>query len=263
MKNIISLLFISLLFTSCEKVIELDYKSNQSNIIIEGNISNESGPYFVKITKSISLSDTASYPTIDNAIVMISDNAGNNESLTPQGKGMYRTNTLKGIEGRTYTLTVKVEDQIYIAQSTMPQRVAFDGIKVEEFTFGGEIERNLIPTYLDPITKGNHYRFVLSVNQKPVNQHLILNDEVLNGVVNTLKLEINDNDLKLKLGDVVTIKMQCIDNKVALFYNTLVLMADNGPGGSTTPSNPPSNISNGALGIFSAHTAETKAITIP
>lgn len=263
MKNIIIVLFIVLLFTSCEKIIDLDYKSNQSNIIIEGNISNEPGPYFVKITKSISLSDTSTNPTVDNAIVLINDNAGNSESLTPQGKGIYRTNTLKGIEGRSYTLTVKAENQTYTAQCTMPQPVPFDGIKVDAFTFGGETERNLIPTYLDPIAKGNNYRFVLSVNQKLVNQHLILNDEVLNGVVNTLKLEINDNDLKLKLGDVVTIKMQCIDNKVALFYNTLVLMADNGPGGSTTPSNPPSNISNGALGIFSAHTAETKTITIP
>lgn len=241
---------------------DLNYKDNQSNIVIEGNITNEAGPYFVKITRSISLSATGTYPTIDNALVRINDDAGNSETLTPQGNGVYQTNTLTGVEGRTYTLTVKAENQTYTSQSAMPQQVPFDSIKVEKITIGGEAERNLIPIYLDPIAKGNNYRFVLSVNNKLVNQHLIQKDEIKNGVVNTLRLEINDEDLKLKPGDVVALEMQCIDNKVALYYTTLALIADSGPGGGTTPNNPPTNITNEALGIFSAHTVEAKSITI-
>ena len=148
-------------------------------------------------------------------------------------------------------------------QSTMPQKVLFDSIKVEKLVITGETEYNLIPIYNDPIAKGNNYRFVLSVNSKLINQHFIQNDEVKNGVVNTLRLEINDNDLKLKAGDLVAIRMQCIDKKVALYYTALALIADNGPGGGTTPNNPPGNISNGALGVFSAHTIEMKSVTIP
>lgn len=263
MKNIISIISIALLLTSCEKKVDLKYKDNKSNIIIEGNITNEAGPYIVKITKSISLKETGAYPTIDNAVVTISDDAGNSEALTPQGNGTYRTNLLNGVQGRTYTLTVKTENQTYTAKSTMPQRVIFDSIKVEEIIFTGETEYNLIPVYHDPITKGNNYRFVLSVNNKLINQQLIQNDEVKNGVVNTLRLEINDDDLKIKKGDLVNIQMQCIDKNVGLYYKTLALMADSGPGGGTTPNNPPGNLSNGALGLFSAHTVETKVITIP
>jgi hypothetical protein len=121
----------------------------------------------------------------------------------------------------------------------------------------------LIPVYKDPITKGDNYRFVLSVNNKLINQHFIQNDELKNGLVNTFRLEINDDDLKLKRGDVVDIKMECIDKAVALFYKTLALIGDSGPGGGTTPNNPPNNISNGALGIFSAHSVATKRVTIP
>ena len=263
MKNSISIMLIVLLFTSCEKTVELKYKSNQSRITIDGNITNETGPYFVKITKSISLSDTGHYPTIDNAVVIISDNAGNSETLTPQGNGMYRTNTLTGAPGRTYTLTVNAENQTYTAKSTMPQLVPFDSIKVEQFTFGGDIERNIIPIYTDLIGRGNNYRFVLSVNNKLINQHFVQNDEVTNGVVNTVRLEIDDNTLKLKTGDSITLKMQCIDKKVGLYYTTLALMGDSGPGGGTTPNNPLSNISNGALGIFSAHTVEEKSKFLP
>lgn len=249
----------ALFFASCEKVIDLKYKSNQSTIVIEANISNGPGPYFVKITKSIFLPETGNYPTVDNAVVSINDDAGNNEILTPQGNGMYSTTTLNGVAGRTYTLTVQAENHTYTAQSTMPQQVPFDSIKVEKLVIIGETEYNIIPVYNDPVAKGNNYRFVLSVNNKLINQHFVQNDEVKNGVVNTVGLQINDNDLDFKAGDSITIKMQCIDKNVALFYTALALMGDSGPGGGTTPNNPPNNISNGALGVFSAHTVQEKS----
>jgi hypothetical protein len=263
MKNILCISACILLLTGCEKKVTLQYKANQSNIVIQGNITNEPGPYLVKITRSISLPDTGSYPVIDNAIVTIGDDAGNSETLTPQGMGNYSTSALQGVEGRTYTLTVKTGDHTYTTQSTMPRRVAFDSIKVEQFRFAGDSERNIIPIYTDPVEKGNNYRFVLWVNGKLINQHFVQNDEVRNGVVNTARLEINDDDLKLKKGDLIGIEMQCIDKNVALYYTTLALIADNGPGGGTTPNNPPGNISNGALGLFSAFTTERRSGTIP
>lgn len=263
MKNIIGVVLIALALAGCEKVVDLKYKGNQSRIVIEGNITNEAGPYWVKITRSIALPETGTYSTIDNAVVTISDNAGNSETLTAQGNGAYRTASLTGIEGRTYTLTVIADNQTYTAQSTMPQRVSFDSIKVEKLAITGDTERNLIPVYTDPVVKGNNYRFVLSINNKLINQHLVQNDVVKNGVVNTIRLEINDDDLELKAGDVCTLEMQCIDAKVALFYTTLALMGDSGPGGGTTPNNPPGNISNNALGIFSAHTVQKRSTILP
>jgi hypothetical protein len=264
MRNIVGIILIAVLFAGCEKVVNLDYKSNQSRIVIEGNITNEAGPYFVKITKSIYLPETGSYPTVDNAVVTISDDAGNSETLTPLGNGTYSTTRLAGVQGRTYTLNVQAESQTYTAQSIMPQRVPFDSIKVEKLVVTGETEYNLIPVYKDPEARGNNYRFLVTHNNKLINQHLVQNDEVKNGVVNTMRLEINhDDDLKFVQGDEISVKMQCIDANVGLFYKTLALMGDSGPGGGTTPNNPPSNLSNGALGIFSAHTVETRSVTIP
>lgn len=263
MKNILIMLFITLLVAGCEKTVELTYKSNQSRIIIEGNITNQAGPYVVRISKSVALSETGSYPVINDAVVVMSDDAGNSETLLAQGNGIYHSNTLSGVEGRTYTLTVTAENQTYAAQSTMPVRIPFDSIKVEEIVFTGETEYNLIPVYSDPVAKDNIYRFVLSVNGRLINQHFVQNDEVKNGVVNTSRLEVNDDDLELKSGDLIGIKMQCVDKKTGLFYTTLALMGDSGPGGGTTPNNPPNNFSNGALGLFSAHTEESKSVVIP
>jgi hypothetical protein len=92
---------------------------------------------------------------------------------------------------------------------------------------------------------------------------LVQNDEVRNATINTVRLEINDDDLELKSGDLISIKMQCIDEAVGLFYTSLALMGDSGPGGGTTPNNPPGNISGGALGVFSACTVETRRVVTP
>src|SRR5262245_49450688 len=123
------ILFFALVLAGCEKKVDITYKNNASTIVIAGAVTNEAGPYFVNISKSLPLSSTEAYPTIDNAVVRISDNAGNRELLTAQGNGRYRTNSLHGEAGRTYTLTVQMADQTYTAQSTMPQVVPFDSIK--------------------------------------------------------------------------------------------------------------------------------------
>lgn len=263
MKNILNLIVIALFFTSCEKVIDIDYKNNQPAIIIEGNITNEAGPYFVKVTKSIGLTVDGDYPTIDDALVTISDDAGSSETLISIGDGTYSTTTLRGAEGRTYILTVEAQGETYTARSTMPQIVPFESIVIDEVKFAGESQYNVIPVYQDPIGKGNNYRFVMTLNGKLINQHLVLNDEVNNGLVNTLKLEIDDSDMDLKPSDLISIEMQCVDKKVSSFYTFLSLIGDSNPGGGTTPNNPPNNISNGALGLFSAHTVETKRVVIP
>lgn len=261
--KIILTIIITVLLAGCEKTVTLDYKINQSKIVIEGNISNEPGPYFVKITKSIRLTDTGDYPTIDDAVVSISDNTGNSEVLSAQGNGMYKTDMIAGTEGRTYTLTVHAENKTHVAESTMPYRVDFDSIKTELLSVLGSTEYNIIPVYRDPVGRGNYYRFLLSVNGQLIKQHLIQNDEIKNGLVNTLRLEIDDEDLELKANDIISLKMQCIDKKNGLYYTTLMLMADSGPGGGTTPNNPPGNFSNDALGIFSAHTVEEKSKILP
>lgn len=155
MKNIISIILVTMIMTSCEKVIEIDYKDNQSQTIIEGNITNEAGPYFVKISKSINLTSTAENPNVDNAKVTISDDVSNSEVLVPQGNGVYQTTTLVGTPGRTYSLKVEAENKVYTAVSKMPNIVPFDSIKVEENEVVGNLEYNLIPVYTDPIERNN------------------------------------------------------------------------------------------------------------
>jgi Domain of unknown function (DUF4249) len=250
-----------MLLTGCEKVIEPDLETNEPSLVIEGNITNQPGPHYVKLTKTVNFDASSIYPVVNNALVIITDNAGQRDTLTYTTNGNYRTNTLQGITGRTYNLTVISEGKTYTAQSTMPQNVIFDSLRYNPFQFGGSTQHTVIPVYTDPVTLGNSYRFVLKVNGMLDKSYLVDNDNVNNGQVNQRPLR--SADIEIEEGNIVQVEMQCIDANSYIYYFTLAQVQGNGPGGGTTPGNAPNGITGGALGLFSAFTTQTKSILIP
>jgi hypothetical protein len=68
----------------------------------------------------------------------------------------------------------------------------------------------------------------------------------------------NDNDILV--GQNITVEAQCIDNNVYTYLFSLREQLTGGP--KPTPSNPPSNLSNNALGYFSAHTVQRLNVLI-
>jgi hypothetical protein len=246
MKNIFIVFALLMLLTGCEKVVDLKLDNSSGTVVIEGNITNTAGPYFIKITKSVSFDQT--------------DNIGQRDTLTYAGNGNYKTNTLLGITGRTYNLKVIADGKTYTASSTMPAKINLDTLRIVTVAFAGETNYNVIPVYVDPIGLGNNYQFNLFKNGVLDKGYYLNNDYVNDGLQNQIPLRSNDIDFKLN--DIALVEMRCIDLNIYNYYFTLSQIAFNGPGGGTTPSNPPSNISNGALGIFSAHTVQRKTIRI-
>ena len=52
-------------------------------------------------------------------------------------------------------------------------------------------------------------------------------------------------------------------NNIHSYYNAVIqISGDDGGGAGVTPANPPSNLSNGALGYFSAHTTTVSSLII-
>lgn len=267
MKNIFLIILSLFLVTSCEKEIDLDLEDQSGQIVIEGNITDQAGPYFVKITKSVAFTQANQYPAITNAQVILSDNTGQTETLQYAGNGNYKTSAFVGQPGRIYTLTINAEGKQYTAQSTMPQAVSFDGLEQDSFLVAGQTSYTLLPLFVDPATLGNRYLFVYTVNNNPKKFFSEFSDNVNNGLPNQRPLllpndDSNANDIKVVAGDVIHVEMQCIDDKVYTYYSALLQLSGSGPGGGITPANPPSNISNGALGYFSAHTVRTRTAVI-
>lgn len=267
MKKIFLIIAALIITVSCEKEIDLDLENESGNVVIEGNITDKAGPYIIRITKSVSFTSANEYPAVESAQVILSDNAGHSEILQYVGGGNYQASTFTGQPGRTYTLTVKAEGKEYVAQSTMPQPVAFEGLQQDSFVVTGETSYTLLPVFTDPPALGNRYLFSFTVNNNPKKFFSEFSDNVNNGMLNQRPLLLpNDDsdpgDIKVVQGDIIHVEMQCIDEKVYTFYSALLQLSGSGPGGGVTPANPPSNISNGALGYFSAHTSEKLSAVI-
>jgi hypothetical protein len=260
----ISFLIASLFsFNACTKIIEVDLNSVDPQFVIEGEISNQTSAYTVKISKTVNVTDGNNYPAVKGAAVTINDNVGNKETLTETQSGTYITKKLQGVVGRTYMLTVIAEGKTFTAQSTMPTLVPLQGIlplKGGGFPPGSGDSYLIYPKFLDPANIINKYRFVMTINGKKNNDFIIQNDNSVDGLPNNRP--IFSRNLKIELGDTVNVALQSLDLPVYDYFYGLAQLSGNGPGGGSTPANPVTNIKGGAAGYFSACSVDEKTVII-
>ncbi|HXP51491.1 MAG TPA: DUF4249 domain-containing protein [Bacteroidia bacterium] len=245
---------------SCQKVINIDLNSASPTIVIVGNLSDQPGPYTVTLNQTVNFSQPNTFPPVDGAFVTIADNAGTVDTLFETTTlGTYHTKKIQGVPGRTYTLNVTSNGQTYTSVSTMPQLVNFDTlIEYERIGpgFRGGIDTSYSPEVVlhDPAGIANYYRFLETVNDTLQTNFDCISDQYFDGKYIAYPIRH-----KINVGDSIKVEMQCI-NKGAYTYMTTIGQAS----GSTnvTPANPVSNISNNALGYFSAHTSRVRSIQI-
>jgi Domain of unknown function (DUF4249) len=252
--NILYIVFVSALFTSCRKIINVDLKNAPSNIVIEGRIDNNN-PGKVTISKSVPFSSSNSFPPVTRATVKVTDDRNNNFILTESTGGTYSNNSLVGVPGRTYTLNITAEGKNYTATSVMPQKVNLDTLVQDKIILtNSQIVVNAL--FTDPAGFGNYYHFIETINGKQSKFIYVLDDIYQDAGI--IEVQFFDDDMKLKAGDVVQIEMQCIDKNIYRYLKGLADLQD----GGTVPANPESNINNGALGYFSGYTSQKKTIVI-
>jgi hypothetical protein len=250
----ITVIVLFCLLSSCEKVIDLHLDTSSSQVVIQGNVYDQPGPYTVKISKSVNFDESNVYPVVTGATVVISDNAGNSDTLTEASSGIYITSALQGVPGRTYTLTVKTDGQTYTASSTLPNAVEMDSIYMEKSRFGNE--KQITIDFTDPANIDNYYRLIEFVNNTQQDQFYAASDKLYQGEEISYSFMSQDNDNKLETGDKVTIWLECVDKFVYEYFRT----AGREGGQSASPANPTSNVSNGALGYFNACSVRTISI---
>ena len=258
MNHTLVLLFSFFLFSSCEKVIDLNLKNTEAVIVIEGNISDQTENQFVRISKTIPFTESNTFNGFNGAKVTVTPPSGIPINYTEVSSGLYRSQRLKGTPGQTYKLEVLADGKLYTASSTMPFPVVPDSVGFKKLSFFGNA--NIYPTvyYKDPSGVQNQYRYLLKINNKP--QADIVFEDRFNDGNPISDVIIYDGD-DIKSGDKIDIEMQSIDRNVFKYYFAISQIGGNG-GPPVAPSNPDSNISNGALGIFSAYTKSTISIVL-
>jgi hypothetical protein len=255
MKQLSIYLILFTLLVSCTKEVNVDLKNAPSRIVIEANVTNTAFAE-VSISNSVPFSNSNTYPEVSGALVSITDNLGTKYILSETKRGKYVSSTLTGVPGRTYSLTVLTEGRRYNAVSTMPMQVNLDTLRTEKMLMGEKPVWVITPQYTDPPIVGNYYKFIETINGVRFPTVWVWDDRVINNGINTLPLVQMDSTIKLN--DTIEVEMQCIDKNVFRYFTALLDVQQN----MTTPANPETNISNGALGYFSAHTSVRKKLVV-
>ncbi|HTR29948.1 MAG TPA: DUF4249 domain-containing protein [Puia sp.] len=265
MKSVKLLAVVLLLMTlpSCKKIVTLTLNNAPPAIVIQGEVTNEPGPYYVTINRPVDFYADNSFPPVTGAAVLIADGGGETDTLTEISPGTYATNHLQGVPGVAYRLSATVGGVTYTAVSTMPAGVSLDSLTFVTNSGFGRKQISAVANFQDPKGSKNYYQFIEYLNGVRLTKDLFVFDDRLSDGRYIQYTLFNDSTY-LQPGDQVEVDMYCVDSAVYSYF--FQLFTSGGAGSfntSASPANPTSNISNGAYGYFSAHTVSAKNDYIP
>lgn len=262
-KSLIWIAGLAMISSSCQKVIPVKLDGSEPQIVIEGEITANKGPYKVLISQSINFDAKNSFSGRDDAKVSIKDmTSGVTETLKSIGSGTYQTAALLGVGGRSYLLTVVLGDKTYTATSTIPLKaVRINSLFAKKFALDSK-DVYMVPVFTDPVGKGNYYRLRQYVNSVQIKGSYVRSDEATDGRKYDgqlyYSLDAADGNPIIHNGDKITAELQCVDKGAYDYFRTLSSTIDQD---SSTPSNPLTNITGGAIGVFNACRSNSLTVT--
>ncbi|MEM6298524.1 MAG: DUF4249 domain-containing protein [Bacteroidota bacterium] len=258
------------LFTAfaCEQVIDLELDStDEPLVVIQAEVIDTAGYSYAQITQSLDFYNPTAAERITNANVQVTDDLGNifpfSEGAELDGIYLPEDPSFRGEVGRTYTLTVQANGQIFTATSELLPVTQIDSVVtrfVEESIFRDE-GYYLYFFAQEPPNEDNFYRWRVYRNDTLFDEFddiLLADDEFVQENIENLELPY-----AFELGDTVALEQYSLNEEVFDYYNELLTLAFNDGGlFSPPPVNPPTNIQGGGLGIFSASSLVREVIIV-
>lgn len=262
------LFLILLLHPGCTEYIDLDLETTSKHLVVDGSVSSRNQLQFVRLSESVPFLTDSVSPPVSGAQVFISDGY-NRKRLTEANEmpGFYLLE--KGFvasPGNYYQLTISGididddgEEESYSAFSYMPEVVAPDSIDLV-YDHQWEIWKVLLFANDPPETK-DYYMFRVLINgilvSDNISEYSVVSDQFFdNGRAEGVwvqSINANSDAEPLQEGDVVTLQMCGITEA---YYDFVEAVQREGRGQyplfSGPPANAPGNITNGALGFFTA-----------
>jgi hypothetical protein len=275
----ISILFI-LLFVhlfSCTERIDISLDNSTQKLVVEGSLTTDTKSH--KVTLSMTSNYFYNQPPekVSGALVSISDGV-NIQNLTEVQPGVYQTApSVHGIEGITYTLHIKLNNQIggyseYTASSKLYPVAKLDSINLiyhPNWSSKGLWEARCF--FQDP-QSADFYRFMVSKNDTMITDTLdewfVTDDRFFNGYyingATIAYLDQGTREEKLTHRDKVIVEM----NNTGEEYANFILESQSEIRGSYPlfsgpPANVMGNLSNGAIGFFAAYSCTRASAFVP
>lgn len=271
--SLLALIFFSVLFSSCEDVIDVNLSDENLNLIgVEASISTVGQPT-VFLYKTLKVDQDVAYPGISGAIVTISDNASpaNLIVLTedPAKAGHYlvpKNENYVGVAGREYNLNIQTQGVTLTAKDKLAKVEPIDSIQVVPSQRGEKRFLGVFTYGKEPKGLGNYYKWDIYVNDTLIHDGdrlAIASDEFVDGNYIS-KLEIytdfhdpnKPEDRKLNLNDTIKVKQTSISEFAYNFYFQMINQSSTGSLFSVPTANIESNFTSSdgkpVLGIFIA-----------
>lgn len=254
------LLFLVLLFSSCEKEISVDYRQVAQLYVAEGLVTQSgtaaatnrtSKPTHVRLTTTQDMTDNQTNShNVANATVVLSEDGNVIDTLRYWRNGYYVSDCL-GMEGASYTLDIYLDGHHFQSTSTMqaaPQFSSFRFVWKDVLT-----ERMLFGDLKIDDIKGQNNCYFMHMYRNGVGYRWAVMDDTHNpgGELQQLfsctterNLDKDDDD-GLKDGDKILLEVRSIDRRTYDYFYSMQVMQNSG-------TNPVQNFTGGCLGYFSA-----------
>jgi hypothetical protein len=273
MKRIaLAMLLLIILAASCTERIDVELDQTYTRLVVDGGISTDTGSYAIDLTRTADFFFNEPAPRVVNATVRLND--GDNEFMmyetVPGISGRYQTDsTFAGVIGKSYNITIELPEKIdnqtvYTASCKMMKVARLDSIAINfQPDWGNKGVWEIKLWAQDPPGEVNYYMFHYyrndtlktdSIWKVPTSDDRFFNGNYIAGIT---AVYINNNHPweTLRPGDKITLKMSGITKEYFDFINQVQLAGYNIPFFTGPPANVVGNISDGAVGFFSASSA--------
>ncbi len=246
MKRIFPFIVIAAICFACQEEAKLKLENANPQVVIEGIITDNAGPYVVKVSETLNYFDEADENGVSGAQVVISDNEGFSEVLEETISGNYQTVNLQGKVGNAYTLSVNYNGNEYQSTATIMEPPIFDSLT---YRFVEETPLKDEGYYLyfygkTPKPEINYYRWLVYKNGTLFNtdpeDFLLASDEFVTEQLSDLEFPF-----AFQPDDTVRLEMYGLERPMFDYYNELLnILFNDGGLFSPPPVNPVSNIRN-------------------
>ncbi len=263
----ICIAFALILGVGCTEPIELDLNDSEGQrLVVEGWITNQPGPKQIRLTLTSDYFANQPAPLATGANVTISD--GESEVILEETEdGLYEISDYAGSPGKTYLLSIDYDGALYEASAYMHPITTIDSLSYDLDPYGESEDGDKYVTVLycqEPEATLDHYIFRNYKNgileSDTLSEWEFTNDDGANGsYIDGVPIGYPIYEPGDTAGlEIISTSEEHYEFIIAMFLET----EWRGSPFDTPPANIPSNVSNGALGFFSASAIERAEVVI-
>lgn len=244
----ISFLLLITLFSSCEKVVDIDLNNAEPKLVIDAIIKWQKGTSGENQTIKLSLTNdfyTNDILPASGAVVKVINSGGTEFDFleTVPNSGEYICTNFVPVIDETYTLAIQYDSQIYRASSKLfatPEIINITQETVQGITGEDEIEIKYF--YQDNGAEDNYYLLGVKNPNKQIPEFGVVSDEFFQGNVMFGFYGSSETEPGITLG----LSVQGISIGYYNYMNKLIAIAGSGSGNpfATPPATVRGNISN-------------------